>query len=158
MRYKANLCAMLELDVSLSPYYWVTVADEGIPFVLVIEHTRLVPASAYGTHVVYLSRYLDASDPLFTATDEEVKDRFLEGLRTVFPAFSRTSVRRFHLVRERDAQPVVGLRHGERIPAMQTPVPGLYLASMAQIYPEDRGQNYAIRMGEEAARLILDSM
>ncbi len=37
---------------------------------------------------------------------------------------------------------------------MKTPVPGLYSACMAQIYPEDRGQNYAIRIGRQAAELV----
>ena len=27
---------------------------------------------------------------------------------------------------------------------------------MTQIYPEDRGQNYSIRMGEEVARMAVD--
>lgn len=150
-RYKANLCVLLELPESLSPYYWMTIADESVPFVLVIEHTNMIRNKPYGAHVVYLSRYLDAENPLFSKTDEEILAQFLAGLEKVFPKFSKTSVHKAHVFRERYAQPVVGLNYGAGMPPVQTSIPNLYLASMAQIYPEDRGQNYAIRFGEELA-------
>ena len=37
---------------------------------------------------------------------------------------------------------------------MKTPVENLFLASMAQIYPEDRGQNYAVRLGIQVADMV----
>ena len=39
--------------------------------------------------------------------------------------------------------------------AMATPVEGLLCANTTQVYPEDRGTNYAVRLGEEAARAVL---
>jgi hypothetical protein len=39
---------------------------------------------------------------------------------------------------------------------MRASVPGLYLCTMAQIYPEDRGQNYAIAYGDKVARVVLE--
>ena len=156
-RYKANLCVLLELPESLSPYYWLTIADETVPFVLVIEHTNMIRNKRYGAHVVYLSRYLDADNPLFTASDDDILAQFLSGLETVFPQFSKASVKGARVFRERYSQPVVGLNYGNGMPPVQTSVPNLYLASMAQIYPEDRGQNYAIRFGEEMAKRMGDT-
>ena len=46
----------------------------------------------------------------------------------------------------------VGYR--DRIPALATGVPGLVLANTTQIYPEDRGTNYAVRLGDEAAAAL----
>lgn len=157
LRYKANLCLLLTLSASLSPYYWTTVADSSIPFVLVIEHTNLIPDHSYGGAVVYLSRYLDEADPLFTGSDEEVMASFLEGLKRMYPAFSPDWVRTALLTRERYAQPVVGLHYAKRMPSLQTPVPGLFLAGMAQIYPEDRGQNFAIRLAEKVVSSMTKS-
>ena len=37
-----------------------------------------------------------------------------------------------------------------------TPIDGLYLETMTQIYPEDRGQNYSIKMGEEVATMVVE--
>jgi len=150
--YKANLCAVLELDERLSDYYWITVAQEHAPFTLALEHTNLVGSAAYGgTHIVYLSRYLDPENPLFTAPDAQVQESFLAHLKILFPHWDSNHLKRFHLHRARYAQPVVGFEYSKHIPAMQSPVPNLFLATMAQIYPEDRGQTYAVRLGKQVA-------
>jgi hypothetical protein len=47
----------------------------------------------------------------------------------------------------------VGYR--SRIPPLQTGVDGLVLANTTQIYPEDRGTNYAVRLGADAADALL---
>lgn len=155
---KANLCLALELKNSLSPYYWITVAQKDIPFVLVIEHTRLVGLRGYGSHIVYLSRYIDASDPLFNKSDDEITDIFLEGLKKLFPGFDRDDVKRATLSRAYYAQPLVVQDYSTLIPSIKTPVEGLYLASMPQIYPEDRGINYAVRLGFQASDEILKDL
>ena len=155
IKYKANLCLALELKESLSPYYWITVAQEGFPFVLVIEHTNLVGLRGYGSHIIYLSRYLDASDPLFSASDSEIEEKFTDGLKRIFPDFEADYIKKATVSRVRYAQPVVKIGCSENIPDIETPLDGLFLASMPQIYPEDRGLNYAVRLGRQAAdRLI----
>ena len=53
------------------------------------------------------------------------------------------------------AQPVPLLNHSKNIPAIRTPMAGLYFASMSQVYPWDRGTNFAVQIGRQAARAIL---
>lgn len=158
VRFKANLCLALELRESLSPYYWITISQEGFPFVLIIEHTNLTGLRGYGSHIVYLSRYLDASDPLFSASDDEITELFIKGLKAVFPGFDPEDIIKSTLSRTRYAQPVVTVGYEKRIPDIKTPLDGLYLASMPQIYPEDRGLNYAVGLGERAAGVILGDL
>jgi hypothetical protein len=76
----------------------------------------------------------------------------------VQPAWDRSSVQKVWRFVEPAAQPTVTLGYRERIPAMQTPVPGLILANTTQIYPEDRGTNYSVRLGEQAAALALPTL
>jgi hypothetical protein len=73
----------------------------------------------------------------------------------VNPEFQRAWIRRVWLHREPAAQPIVTVGYRDLIPAMQTPVRGLVLANTTQIFPEDRGTNYAVREGEQAARELL---
>ena len=40
------------------------------------------------------------------------------------------------------------------MPDMRSPVQGFYVATMAQIYPEDRGTNYSIREGVQVGELV----
>jgi protoporphyrinogen oxidase len=155
-KYKANICMTLIVKVKVSDYYWVTVAEKDAPFVLFIEHTNLVKDPDYGDkHIIYLSRYLDTGDPLFEAPDEQISEMFLMYLSRMFVGFRRESIVDSYISRARYTQPVVGLNYSEHMLPMETPVKNLYLASMAQIYPEDRGQNYAISMGIRAAAAIL---
>lgn len=154
IKYKANICMILELKQSLSPYYWITVADKDLPFVLVIEQTNLIKNHRYGSHIVYLSRYLDPSNALFQKDNDSIQAMFTEGLKKVFPDFKEDWIIRTHINRTMDAQPVVSTGYSKLIPDVETPMKGLYLASMAQIYPEDRGQNYAIRSGLQVADLV----
>lgn len=152
----AALCAVLELDRPLTDYYWLNVADTSIPFGGVIEHTNFIPAAMYGgRHVVYLSRYLFPDHPLWHAREEQVWETFLPHLQRFNSEFSPGWILDRHLFRAADAQPVVPTGYSALLPPLRTPVPGLYHACMAQIYPEDRGQNYAIRSGEQAAAAVL---
>jgi hypothetical protein len=41
------------------------------------------------------------------------------------------------------------------MPPYETGVPGLYLANTTQVYPDDRGTNYAIREAEEVVASLL---
>jgi protoporphyrinogen oxidase len=153
IRYLANVCVVLELDRSLSETYWLNVNDPGFPFVGVIEHTNFEPAATYGgRHIVYLSKYLPESDTLYHMSDAEVLDYSLRHLQRMFPALRRQWLLDSHVWRARHSQPIVERRYNALIPKRVTPLPGLYLASMAQIYPEDRGTNYAIREGRAVAR------
>jgi protoporphyrinogen oxidase len=150
LRYKGDLCMILRLKNSLSPFYWTTVCDNS-PYVVVVEHTNLTGPDRYGGHVIYLSRYLDASSPLWTQPDGEIFRQFTQGLIHMYPAFNPADIIDWRLRRTRYAQPVISCGYSTRLPAMKTPQPGVFLAGMAQIYPEDRGMNYAIRLGGEAA-------
>ncbi|HPJ26029.1 MAG TPA: NAD(P)/FAD-dependent oxidoreductase [Synergistaceae bacterium] len=150
----ANLCLMLEMEKPLSEYYWISIADKGLPFVAVIEHTNLIPRERYGCNVLYLSRYLSPEHSLFKAPDDEVRDLFLQGLEKIFPSWNPENLRDFRLFRCTDTQPVVDRKYPEKIPPHRTSVSGLYLACMDQIFPEDRGQNYAIAMGRKALKIL----
>lgn len=154
--YLANLCLVLELDRPLGETYWLNVNDPDFPFVGVIEHTNFQSAGQYGgRHIVYLSRYLAEDDPLYAMSDADVLEYAMPHLGRMFPAFRPSWVQAHHVWRARWAQPVVERHYSRLIPRAEGPGYGLYLSSMAQIYPEDRGTNYAVRAGRQiAARLL----
>lgn len=157
--YLANLCLVLENDRRLSDTYWLNVNDPAFPYVGVIEHTNLDDPARYGgRHVVYLSKYLPTDAELYRMTDREVFAYSLPYLRRMFPAFEESWVRDYHVWRAPYAQPVITPDYTRTMPALRTRVPGLYLASMAQVFPQDRGTNYAVRDGRRAAQLIAERL
>jgi protoporphyrinogen oxidase len=155
IEYLTNVCLVLELDRSLSKTYWLNVNDPHFPYVGIIEHTNFEPPQTYaGRHIVYLSKYAPEHAELCRMTDQEVYEFSLPHIRRMFPHFSREWVKTYHVWRARYAQPVVVRHYSKLIPDARTPLKGLYICSMAQVYPEDRGTNYAIREGRKVAALV----
>ncbi|MDR1629397.1 MAG: NAD(P)/FAD-dependent oxidoreductase [Oscillospiraceae bacterium] len=155
IRYKANICMVLNMKQTLSKYYWTTVCED-LPFVLVIEQNNLMDDKHYGGKLVYLSRYLDRTDAMWGMSDDEIRETFFAGLKKMYPAFQPEDVFEAHVFRSAYSQPVVLRHYSENRPQIKTPFPNLYLAGMSQIYPEDRGLNYGVRLAHETKDIILN--
>jgi protoporphyrinogen oxidase len=156
-RWQWALCYVLALKHSLSPIYWLNISDPGTPFIAVIEHTNFIEKERYGgLNLVYLSNYLTPNHPWFSLSDEELDDLYLPHLTKFNPNFSRDWIVDRWVFKGPNAQPVIRRNYREDMPDHRTPLPGLYLANMQQIYPEDRGQNYSIRMGEQVAQMAAE--
>lgn len=160
IKYLANVCLVLELSDSLSEIYWLNVCDNNFPFIGLIEHTNFQPAKPGSIkHIIYLSTYLLETAELYHMNEEQVFEFSLPYIKRMFPEFERSWVRRFQVFKTPYAQPVVERHYSRLIPSNKTPIEGLYIATMAQIYPEDRGTNYAIRegirIGEMVSKMIM---
>ncbi len=155
VRYLGNMCLVLRLKRSLSDTYWLNVNDPGFPFVGVIEHTNFdIPENYKGSHIAFLSRYLAVEDPVWSFSDEEYVDFALEHLKRMFPDMERSWVIEHRVWRSEYAQPVTERNYSSYVPGRETPFNNAFISTMAQIYPEDRGTNYAIREGRDVARHI----
>ena len=73
-------------------------------------------------------------------------------------SFQRSWVRRAWVFREPAGQPIVGVGYRDLIPPRLTPVAGLQLVNTTQIYPQDRGINFAVRDGELAATDVIAAL
>jgi protoporphyrinogen oxidase len=156
--YQAAVCLLLELDRPFGRFYWTNVADPRLPFIGLIEHTNFVPAERYGgRRFLYVANYVARDDPLMDLDADELVAHYEPGLRSVNPDFSRDWIRARWLHREPAAQPIVTAGYVDRIPPLETGVPGLVLANTTQIYPEDRGTNYSVRLGDLAADALTAS-
>lgn len=157
--YLANVCLVLRLDRSLSSTYWLNVNDTSFPYVGVIEHTNFETPETYGgDHIVYLSRYLPHTEELYQMDEDEILAYSIPYLKRMFPEFSEEWIRGHHVWKARWSQPVVETHYSTLIPDEDGPLPGFHLCSMAQIYPEDRGTNYAIRSGRAMAERLMREM
>jgi protoporphyrinogen oxidase len=159
LRATGAICTILELEHSVTPYYWLNIADPDMPFGGLIEHTNYIPRERYGgRHILYISNYLFPDHPLFRAPKKEVVASYVPALARVNPSFDPSWIMKSHHFRAEYAQPVVPVGYRELIPSFRSALPGLYLCTMAQIFPEDRGQNYAVAYGEKAAQAVLQDI
>ncbi|MDE2637492.1 MAG: NAD(P)/FAD-dependent oxidoreductase [Chloroflexota bacterium] len=160
-----GICVVFALKESLmlDDTYWLnlpaTSADKStsaFPFLALVEHTNFISRRHYGgDHIVYCGDYVPPTHEYFQLSEEALAERFLPALSVVNPAFQRDWIRKSWIWRAPYAQPVPELHHSSKIPDISTPMPGLYWASMSQVYPWDRGTNYAVEIGRRAARLAL---
>ncbi len=146
----------LSRQLSEEGYYWFNLPkDQGYPFLALVEHTNFIPPEKFGgDHIVYAGDYLEAGHEYFSLSDEQLLDRFLPAFKKFNPAFSREWVKKVRVFRTNYAQPVPLVNHSRNIPGIETPIEGLYFASMSQVYPWDRGTNFAVEIGRRAARLM----
>jgi protoporphyrinogen oxidase len=138
-------------------HYWINLPkEEGPPFLALVEHTNFIDRSHYDNdHIVYCGDYLNPDHEFFSLSKEALLERFLPYLSHINPNFSPDWVKESWLFRTKYAQPVPPVNHSKNIPPLKTPVPGLFWASMSQVYPWDRGTNYAVEIGRRAAGEII---
>jgi protoporphyrinogen oxidase len=153
------LTLSLSKPLSREGYYWHNIPkDQGFPFLAVVEHTNfLTPEYFGGDHILYCGDYQDGDHPYFEMSEEQILEEFLPPLKKLNPDFDPSWVKKSWLYRTKYAQPVPELNHSHRIPPIKTPIHGLYFASMSQVYPWDRGTNFAVEIGRRAAGMMLNS-
>lgn len=159
LSYEAAAVALLQLNQPLSDIYWLNIADRDMPFTGVIEHTNFMPAADYGgKHYVYFSKYMETDHPYFSMPEDELIETYIPFIRRINPRFERSWIEKWWVFRERAAQPIVTLNYSQKLPEHRTPLQNLYLANTSQIYPEDRGTNYSVRLGNDITKLVLEDV
>jgi protoporphyrinogen oxidase len=153
--YLGAICLVFGSDQSLGDFYWVNVNEPDAPFLVFIKHTRLVEKENYGgKNVYYIGAYLPPDGKVFSLPDEELAKLWFGYLKKMYPAFDAARTSERHIFRFRAAQHIVDTGYEEKIPDYKTPLPGVFLSNFSQIFPEDRGTNFAVREGEKIAALV----
>lgn len=150
IEYLGAICPVFFFKKPLTKYYWTNVLD-GLPFSGIIEHTNLIKNVNYKSSIVYLSHYLQKSDPLFKMNDNDLESYYLSHLKKIFPKINK-NLKGFKIYRVSNAQPII--KKGFKKPPI-TVNNKLYVTSMAHTYPFDRGINYAVREGKNIATKII---
>jgi len=151
------LVLAIKQQLSEKGYYWFNLPKSaGYPFLALVEHTNFVPPEHFGgDHIIYAGDYLEEGHEYFSLTKEQLLERLLPKMTSFNPKFTPEWVRKAWMFRTNYAQPVPLVNHSRNIPAIKTPIQGLFFASMSQVYPWDRGTNFAVQIARRAARQIL---
>jgi protoporphyrinogen oxidase len=155
--YNGVICASLLLTRPLGGYYLTYITDQTIPFTTIIEMSSLVDAGSnlQGRTLIYLPRYLTADDPYWQFSDEEIEQRFLEGLRKIYPDVQPDQVTAFRVARARQVYAVTTLGYSERLPPTVTSVPGLAIVNSAHIVNASLAVNETVALAESALPKLL---
>lgn len=143
-----------------TPYYWHNINTPNAPFVVFLSLTNLVGSEKFGgLNVYYIGDYVPSEHKYMSMDTGELKRLWYQELQKIFPEFDPTLVVDDALFRLRHAQHIVDIGFEEtKLLPHNTPCPGVYLCNFSQIFPMDRGTNYAVRDGNRMADLLLTSL
>ncbi|GDX62300.1 oxidoreductase [Candidatus Levyibacteriota bacterium] len=135
--------------------YWLSICEANSPILVVIEHTNFIDKKYYNDeHIVYLGNYLKSTDKNFIKNKEDLLQIYDSLLIKINPEYKKNIID-YRVFRAYFAQPIIPLNYSKIIPPNTTPLQNVFLANMQQVYPWDRGTNYAIEAGKNIARSIL---
>jgi protoporphyrinogen oxidase len=136
--------------------YWLSINQEGFPFVAVVDFSNFINPLFYGNkHFLYIGGYYEPTHPFFKMSKENLLKEFLPFLKKINPDFKSDWIQKEYFFTNLYAQPLVPMNYSKTILPLKTPLKNVFLATMQQVYPWDRGVNYAIEMGEKIADEIL---
>ena len=154
--YLGIIAPLLVLTKPLTGNWTVNITDDRFPFTGVIETTAYIdPKYVGGYHLVYLPKYTAPGSEWQKKTDDEIRQIWLENLKTMFPDFDPSSIKYFLIHRERYVEPLHGLNETDLVPEVKTPIGNLFLATTSQIYPALTNGESVSRHARDAAEIVL---
>ncbi|MCR4264446.1 MAG: FAD-dependent oxidoreductase [Candidatus Roizmanbacteria bacterium] len=150
-----NVVLRLSREFMKDGTYWLSVCDPASPVMAIVEHTHFMNKSHYGNeHIVYLGNYVDKHDKRFGMDADDLVTLYDPVLRKINPDY-RKHIIGADVFKAPFAQPIIPVNYSRKILPFETPVPQVYLANMQQVYPWDRGTNYAVELGKKVSDAIM---
>lgn len=158
VEYTAARTMVMVTDKSFGPYYWLNIGDNDIPFGGIIEHTNFIKEEKYeNKHIIYISNYMSKENKLYSYSKEELFNEYMKHLTKINKDFKKKNVKEYYVFDEEYAQPIIECNYSENIMEHKLEKENIYLCTMPQIYPEDRGMNYAIKLGKTISEEIKEN-
>lgn len=134
--------------------YWLNMCDLNSPILAIVEHTNFMDKKNYNDeHLIYIGNYMETSDPRFSMTADELIKLYDPWLKKINPTYNHQTTN-YKLFKAPFAQPIIPINYSKKIPPFKTPLKNVYLANIQQVYPWDRGTNYAVELGKKVTEII----
>lgn len=149
-----NMILRLKAPFFADDTYWLSMCDTKSPILAIVEHTHFMDKKHYNNeHLVYVGNYMETSDPRFTQTPEKLLELYDPWLSTINKTY-KSSLIDYKVFRAPFAQPIIPPFYSRNIPSFDTPLQNVYLTNIEQVYPWDRGTNYAVELGLKISKKI----
>lgn len=140
----------------LTDAFWYNIKDTRVPFLTLLSPSALAGNERYDGNEVYFVGAYVPHDHAYMKPETDIRSEWIAGLKVMFPSFDESQIKDLKISKFRDAQHIVDIGYEEKkLVPFETPVKGVYLANFSQIYPDDRGTNFAIRDGRKVAAQVI---
>jgi len=149
-----NLVLRLKKPFLKDGTYWLNICQKNASVMSIVEHTNFMDKKFYNNeYLVYLGNYIPADHKYMDMNAEELLKEYDSLLRKINPNYKKDIIG-LEVFKAPFAQPIIPVNYSRMIPPFRTPIKNLYLANIQQVYPWDRGTNYAIELGKKVCREI----
>jgi len=153
INYIGAITIVFSSKENLSPYYWHNINDPKSPFLAFIQHSNFIDKKKYNNkHIYYLGNYLDHKDKHFKMSEQEIKNEWLSYLKNIYPNFNQKKIDEIKVFKFKNAQHLVDTNY--QVPKYKINSKK-YRLNFAQIYPQDRGMNFAIKEANKLVKTLL---
>lgn len=154
--YLGCICVLAVLRRAVTGAYLTYIRDDA-PYTAIVEMTNLVdPEAVGGSHVIYLPYYTDPKDPMFERKPEDIAAEFVADLIQRYPALSAADILSCDTSKARYVMPVPVPGALSRPIPPRSGLPGLYLASSAQILNGTLNVESSLQICESAVACMLE--
>jgi len=152
-----NMVIRLKKQFMKDGTYWLSMCDLSSPILAIVEHTNYMDKKNYNNeHIVYVGNYMETTDKRFTMTKEKLLELYNPWLKKINPDYKKNIID-YKLFHAPFAQPIIFPKYSKNIPETKTPLKNVYLANIEQVYPWDRGTNYAVELGKQVTNLMMQN-
>ena len=144
----AVVCVIAKLRKALTENFWLNTNDPAMDIPGLVEYTNLQPLDQ---HIVYVPFYMPGNHPKFAEPDQAFFDKVRRYLQMVNPELRDEDFIDLHASRYRYAQPICDPGYLDKLPPVDMPIEGLWVADTSYYYPEDRGFSESIDFGRKMA-------
>ncbi len=157
IEYLGVVCVAVLLDEPISPFYVTNITDSWIPFTGVIEMSSLVDKKHFGgKSLVYLPKYVSPNDPVFTQSEEEIKETYIGILKKMYPKITDKNIKFVGVARAKHVITVSKLNYSANLPDVRTSISNLYIVNTAHIKDGTLNVNETVRVAETKLEEILN--
>ena len=147
----AVVCVIAKLARPLSDNFWININDPEIDIPGLVEYSNL---QALDHPIVYVPYYLPGDHDSFAEPDSWFIERVSRYLQTLNPQLQPEDILDIRASRYRFAQPICEPGFADRLPPIDLPIDGLWVADTSYYYPEDRGISESIGLGRKIAQQL----
>jgi len=150
-----NMVLRLKKQFMPDTTYWLSICEKDSPVMVVVEHTNLMDKRHYNNeHLIYIGNYPEPTSKEFSMSKEDLLKKYDNVLLKINPDY-KSDLIGYDIFRAPFAQPIVPTNYSRLIPPFTTPLKHVFLANIEQVYPWDRGTNYAVELGQKIASLVI---
>ena len=149
-------CVLMELNESLSKYYWTNIADKSIYFCGYIEQTNLTGCNEYdGLYLGYLTKYVFLKKNEKPLSKYQLRKLAIKSLQILFPKKNiNTIIKKMHISISSKAQVLTDFEfvktNMDYLKNQQ-----IFMGNISNVYPDERSINNAIKVGHELSKKVI---